>query len=106
MISLLASLLISAEAATIPDINALTGFDTVACEGEVAVGGIGESAAVPEEGLAHRVIHAGHDGAKQGQVVDAALANGEFAAAGSLLVPLGQRRGKGDFSGNVASIGG
>lgn len=34
MISLLASLLISAEAATIPDINALTGFDTAACEGE------------------------------------------------------------------------
>ncbi|MCR6658692.1 MAG: hypothetical protein NVV72_04860 [Asticcacaulis sp.] len=34
MISLLASLLISAEAATIPDINALTGFDTAVCEGE------------------------------------------------------------------------
>ncbi|MGN6210009.1 hypothetical protein [Asticcacaulis sp.] len=34
MISLLASLLISAEAATVPDINALTGFDTAACEGE------------------------------------------------------------------------
>ncbi len=34
MISLLASLLISAEAAMVPDINALTGFDTAACEGE------------------------------------------------------------------------